>query len=156
MIRRASFTTVEMLIVTVVMLLIGGAVMVMSQTGPRVWTQTTTQLASITNGQRAMDRVLGDLRQASTTTVNCAPGGGNELTLTQMRDTNGDGVPDPVNVSYDQNGTVLARNGATVAGDVSGFRCTRFGDGRVAVEVTVRVDATRTRTLTSQVWVRQP
>ena len=146
MIPRAGFTAVELLMVTVVMVLIGAAVMVMSQTGPRVWTQTTTQLASITNGQRAMDRVITDLRAASSASVNCAPPAPNELTFTRL------GAP----VSYDQNGTVLARNGATVAGDVSGFRCTRFVDGHVAVQVTVRVDAARTRTLTSQIWVRQP
>ena len=146
MIPRAGFTMVELLMVTVVMTLIGGAVIVMSQTSLRVWAQTTNQLASITNGQRAMDRVLTDLRAASSASVNCAPPAPNELTFTRL------GAP----VSYDQNGAVLARNGATVAGDISGFRCTRFGDGHVAVEVTVRVDAARTKSLTSQVWVRQP
>ena len=148
--RVQGLTFVETLIVTVVLALIGGMAMIMSQTGPRVWTQTSTRLASITNGQRALDRVIGDLRGASSPTVNCAPGAPDELTFTQLVNGN------PVAVAYDLNGTTLFKNGQAVAGDLSAFRCTRFADGHVQIEVGVRVDASTVRTLTSQVWVRQP
>ncbi len=144
--RAPGFTFVEMLIVTVVLMLIGGMAIVMAQTGPRVWTHTSSRLASITNGQRALDRVIGDLRAASSASVNCAPPAPNELTFTQL------GAP----VSYDLNGTNLLKNGRVIAGDLSTFRCTRFADGHVRIEVGVRVDASTVRTLTSQVWVRQP
>lgn len=148
--NKAGFSLVEVLMVTVVLLLIGGAGMAMSQVGPSIWVSTGNRLASLTNAQRALDRVVRDLRAASAATLNCAPAAPNDLTFTQVEN----GVQTVVN--YDHSGTLLLKNGQAVAGAVTAFRPTCFPDGRVAVQVTVQVDASTARTLASQVWVRQP
>ncbi len=147
---RAGFTLVEAMMATVVLVLIGGMTFAMAQTSPRVWSQTSQRLSSITDGQRVLDRVSEDIRYASAATLNCAPAAPNELTFTSKR-----GGVDAA-VAYNQQGSDLLKNGQAMARGVTAFRALDCTGGRVVLQLTVRVDAASSRTLTSQVWARQP
>lgn len=144
--KRRGFTIVELLIVTGVLGLIGLMLMTLSVTGPRVAAQSSALLGSITDAQRALDRLREDLKRASAATLNCAPTAPDELVFSQ----------ESAVIAYNHDGSLLRRNGAVVASGITAFQPACFPDGRVTLEVEVRVNNNMTRTLTSQVWVRNP
>ena len=151
--RHRGFTLVEALIVTVVLLLVSGMALAIAQTGPRVWSQTSERLASITDAQRALDRLTEDLRLAQTASLNCAPAAPDELTFTQTRLVGG--VYTNVAVAYNHQGTQLLKDGNVVATEIAAFQPTCLSDGEVVLQLTVRVDASSTRTLLARVRTRQ-
>ena len=66
---------VELLIVaSVVFVLIGGITLTLSQAGKQVWVRTDGAFVSLSDAQRALDRVSEDLRQASQANLVCAAG----------------------------------------------------------------------------------
>ena len=137
---------VEIIVVAAVLGLIGLTLLALSVTGPRVATQSTALFGSITDAQRVLDRLREDLRSASAATLNCAPAAPNELEFSQGSTL----------IAYNYDGSRLWRNGAMVASGITRFQPACFAGGRVALDVAVRVRTNVSRTLTSQVWVRNP
>ena len=144
--QRSGFTMVEILVVAAILGLIGLTLMALSITGPRMATQSDALLGSITDAQRVLDRLREDLNGASAATLNCAPDAPNELEFSQANTL----------VAYNYDGSQLLRNGAVVAAGVTKFQPACFADGRVTLELAVRFRGNVSRTLTSQVWVRNP
>ena len=66
---------VELLIVaSVVFVLVSGITLTLSQAGQQVWVRMDGALVSLSDAQRALDRVSEDLRQASQANLVCAAG----------------------------------------------------------------------------------
>ena len=144
--RRSGFTLVEIMVVAAILGLIGLTLMALSTAGPRVAMQSTALFGSIVDTQRVLDRLREDLKNASAATLNCAPAAPDDLVFSQQN------TP----IAYDHDGSLLRRNGAVVASGITGFLPACFPDGRVRLEVAVQVNSNMTRTLVSQVWVRNP
>ena len=143
---NGGFTLVEIIVVAAILGLIGLTLMALSTAAPRVGMQTGALLGSITDAQRAIDRVREDLKRASAATLDCTPPAPDQLAFSQ----------DSTAIAYRLDGTDLRRNGTVVAAGITQFVPACFADGRVTLEIAVRVRGNFTRTLTSQVWVRNP
>ena len=92
----SGFTLVELLMVgTIAFVLVAGLTLVFARLGGQVWSRTEGSLTSLSDAQRALDRVSEDLRKASQANLVCAPGqldfdlpdGGPHITYTLDADT---------------------------------------------------------------------
>lgn len=146
--NRRGRLLIEMLIVGgVLLILFGGVALVLAQTGRNVWVHTQTQLAGLTQAQRALDRLSEDLRGASQASLACAGGtlsftsSGSAMTYaldgSRHLVRTADGVPQIV-------GSGLAAFEPVCQGAV--------------VELTIKVPTLHQdpKTFESRVWVRNP
>lgn len=72
--RARGYTLVETMLVSVVLTIIGGAILVLGTTGRQVWVRTDTQLASQTQAAKVVSLAAHDLRSAvigSVSTATC-------------------------------------------------------------------------------------
>ena len=70
--HQTGFTLVEMLVVAALFVFIGAAVLVLSQTGAKFWRATESQLTTLTNAQRALDRLRQELSAARQNGLTCS------------------------------------------------------------------------------------
>ncbi|MBI4597596.1 MAG: hypothetical protein HY737_04245 [Candidatus Omnitrophica bacterium] len=150
--RRGEFTFVEVMVVATVFSLMSGSLLVMTQTGNRIWQHTDDSLANTTGAQIAMDRIVEDLRRASATAgLACAA---DSLQMRVGADQ----------ITYARAGALLTKQvnndpATTVAGGLTAFTPTCQADNVVKVQLVVRGNGMRSelaQTLESQVWVQNP
>ncbi|MBI1991635.1 MAG: hypothetical protein HYY90_03550 [Candidatus Omnitrophica bacterium] len=162
MMNRRGVTLTEVLVVSLVLTLVGGVFFTVSTAGERVTRRTELKLANITVTQRAFDRLVEDLDQASAASLQCAcpsppcPPGERTIQFTQGAAT----------VLYQRTGSNLTRTidgGApqTVAGGLAAFEvigsCTAAGLVTVAVTADVPADSgVSPYRLQSSFFVRNP
>lgn len=147
---RRGFTLVEALISATLFILIGGAAFLLATTVRRVWVRTDARLASFSQAQQALTRLVEDVREASMASLSC----GVPSTLSLNRQGTA--------ITYDMNNGRLRRNGQAVAGGLTGFTVACGPpelDGLVVIEVatqTPSLEGPFTATLRSRAWARQP
>ena len=67
-----GFSLVELMVVgTVVFLLLGGVTLVLAQSGKQVWQQAESQIVTVSDAQRALDRMSEDLRNGRQANLAC-------------------------------------------------------------------------------------
>jgi len=151
-----AFTLVEILVVAVLLSLVGGVTFLLSSAGRGVWVRTDAKLASMTDAQRAVDRITEELRRGAQTPLpDC--GAGTSLGF-QLATGNMAGEQ----VSYQLAGTALTRsvNGAAatiVASGLADFRTRCQPGGLVRFSLTASTSSAlgpATRVVESQVWVQ--
>ena len=160
---REAFTLVEVLVATVLLALVGGVVMTLSTSGRALWVRTDSKLASMTDAQRAVDRLTEDLRKACQNSLNPPDAttvcGAGQLSFRQIPSCAAGG---PV-ITYRQAGSSLTRQAGaaaatTVAGNVTAFTPTCQTGGLVRLSLTAQTNSSfgigAVRTLESTVWVQ--
>ena len=163
-------TLVEVLVVSaVVAIVVGSVTMGLTEAGTRVWTQTDGQLTTLNGAQAALDRLSQDLRIARQP-VTCSTGGSLSFTRLVRDATTQQLVAGPV-VTYSCVGCSSAAPGTltkvegvgaspqVVADGLTSFTSACLSGGLVKVTLTNQANTWRgsfTRTLESQVWVRNP
>jgi hypothetical protein len=179
--NRNGLTLVEVMIVSLLLVLVGGASVIMMSSSHTAWTTTDLRLELMTNSQRALDRLSEDLRQASANPIaafsltapgaNCAantlqfislkPGetnnmisytlGGNQLTRSS---TPTEGPP-----FYTLNGDATTH---VVGAGLASFTpaCSATAVGVVTLTLLAQPTTPDSRvppqTIVSQVWVQNP
>ena len=151
MVRR-GMTFVEVMVVAAMVPLVIGASMVLAQQSQQAWTLTTRRLSTITDAQRALDRMVNELRMGSASSLIC------DDDSIQV-ELNAQVIQYTLNA---QNVLTRAVDGGTplpVAGDLLAFSPTCRSDGLVDLRVTARVATTTgesMQTLDSWVFVQNP
>lgn len=152
--NRRGLTLVEVLVVTLIFGVVGGILLTVAASGQSAWWMTDAQLLTLTETQRALDRVSEDLRQACQTTVSCPAG---QLVFKQSP-----ACADPA-ITYSLSGTNLTRQvgtavPVTIATGVTGFAVPSCAGGLVNLSLTAQARTpngrTLTQTISSQVWVQ--
>ena len=152
---RKGFTFVEVLMVALILALVGGAVMVLAQTGRSIWVNTDARLATMASAGQAVSRITEDLRNACASTLTCA---GNSLSFRQVPC----GVADP-RITYARVGKTLTRQ---VEGDTSTIAApdivefsARCANSMARVMLATQDDTVGWPSLqrvSSQIWVQNP
>jgi len=154
--NRRGLTFVEVLLVTLIVGMVGGILLMVATSGQSAWLMTDAQLLTLTETQRALDRVSEDLRQACQSTVSC-PAGAGQLVFKQSP-----ACADPA-ITYSLSGTNLTRQvgtavPVTIATGVTGFAVPACAGGLVNLSLTAQATTpngrTLTQTISSQVWVQ--
>ena len=148
----SGFTLTEVMVASLLSLLLGWVMLVLSFAGNQMRVRMDAQLTTLTEAQRALNRVSEDLRQARQSGLACGPG--STLAFTS--------VIGPA-VTYQLNGnTLVKREGGggpqVIASGVTAFTPTCAAGGQ-AVQVSLTARANQwyaPLTLSSQVWVRNP
>ena len=150
MVRR-GMTFIEVMVVAAMVPLVIGASMVLAQQSQQAWTLTTRRLSSITDAQRALDRMVNELRMGSASSLACD----DDSITVELNDV-------PVQYSLNaQNVLTRTVGGVTtdIAGDILAFSPTCRGDGLADLRVTARVVAgsgVSMQTLDSWVFLQNP
>jgi hypothetical protein len=147
---------VELLVVGIVVLaLLSGMALVLAESGKLVWVRADGQITTITDAQRALDRVSEDLRRGKQANLTCV---NNQLAF-DLADGSG-----RVTYARTQAGTLTRAVGVATASAVAGglvnFSVPSCAGGLVKLEVTAQMNlpggGTSAQTLASQVWVQSP
>jgi len=152
-----AFTLVEVMVASVIASMVGGAALLLAQTGRQVWGLTDARLASLTDAQRAIDRVSEDLRNACQATLASAEA---QLAFRQAPDCEDE---DPT-ITYRYAAGRLTRQvdeeaPVTVASGLSAFSAAHLGNGLVRLRVTAQSNTqagNATQTVETGVWVQNP
>ena len=160
---RAGFTLVEILFVTViVVLLLGGATFVVTQTGKQVWERTDTRMAALNQVQIAMNRLSDDLHKASQTNLACVAGiSGSCLNPPCLEFTPVGALPRVTYQRTNAGNLTRTQNGAaqTVAAGLVTFLPSCSGGGVVRLHLSAQVAGTSgypMQSIDSQVWAQSP
>ena len=157
--RTAGFTFLELLIVgSVVFVLMGGIMLAFSRVGAQVWNRTEVRQVSLSDAQRALDRMSEDLRQASQTGLACAV---DTLTLTPAVGGGGQ-----IQYSRAANGQLSRLQGGVTVVVGSGLTaftptCSAAGNaGLTRLALTAQATGPKglvsAQTLSTHVWVQSP
>ncbi len=161
--KRPAFTLVEIMMASSVLTLIGGAVVVLTQTGRNAWLLQDQRYTSLLNAQRVMNQLTIDLRQASAATVSCSP----NLAFSLDPDFGGTAVSYAVD-DNNQLARMVAGAPQVVAAGVSAFTPSCLGNGVVRLVFSTIAESpgvvnpgtdsftSITHTVESQVWVPNP
>jgi len=150
----AGFTLVESCMVAVITPVLAGTLLVMSQTGLRVWAMTEARLNSLTEPQRALNRLAEDVRNADP----------NSWSICQAKTLEFTKADSATTIHYALNGTTLMRTEGLVS-QVVASGLTEFVPtcqaGVVSIKLTTTVASPAvggmpvTHMLQSKVWVRR-
>ncbi len=161
--RSSGFTLIELIVVvTVVMLIVGGVLLSLTRTGTQIWSRSDSQIASATAAQQALNRVTEDLRRARRFGLNCSTAfGGGYLWFNPV--DGGPTVQYAFNPFTDTKDTLVrTQNGVpqVMVGGLTQFipKC-GLGDDLVRISVTAEVKGfagSWGQTLMSQVRVQNP
>jgi len=155
---RRGWTLVEVVIISLVLSVVGGAMLVMAQMSDQIWGRTDVRLTTILNAQRALNRVREDLRKASQASLLPA-GNCTAATLRFTQPSTGD------TITYTLAGNDLTRQigvaaPVTVASELTAFTPSCQGGGLVRLNLTSQASSTAggsaLQTLETQIWVREP
>lgn len=165
-----GFSFVELLIVgSIVFVLMGGVSLVLAQTGKNVWERAGSEIVTVADAQRALDRMTEDLRNGRQTNLSCPTAAAGDCTsppclvfdLADGSDT----------LTYQLNGfeqitRTFESTGSpvVVAGGITDFTPTCQINSLVRLEVTAEATASdgrsaetlSTRPLVSNVFVQNP
>jgi hypothetical protein len=147
-------------VVGVLFIVIGGMALVLADTGRNVWARTDAQLATLTDAQRALDRLNEDLGRACQSTLNPASCAATDQLVFKLSPSCATGSA----ITYMLTGSNLTRQvGAaapvTVASGLTKFDVQNCSGGLVKVALTAQANTVRgpfSQTLESQIWVRNP
>lgn len=176
-----GFTLVEVLVVALIMTLVGGAALVLAQSGRQVSDLTNARLTAMTDAELALSRLTEDLRMASTSSM------GGERGIECLEEVHAlpplPGIPARLRFKRVMpDGTLsgmilywLADNQLMASGPVGGERVVASGvtafdyssvcngaanaSGMARVRLTAEANSLQgpmTQTVDSQVWIRNP
>ena len=163
---QSGFTLVELLVVCLIVMSVGGMLFLIADSGLKTWLFTDAQLESQTEVQRAIDRMSDDLREAPLDEIDCViPNGpltiglaGTAARIT-YRFTAGAGLHPGTGTLVREVGDPMASS-ATIASNIvdGSFTCTDPANQVVSLSLTSRGRTTQGRVLdqavNTSVWIQ--
>ena len=163
---RRGWTLAEVLVVSAIASLVGAVLLVLATTSRQMWMITDAKLVTMTDSQRALDRLSEELRATSQNCLAFAPD-----QVSFAKSDGAGGCDETTRVTYWRNPatTQLIRtlaNGTqqVITSGLTEFFPTGLSGGLVRVNLTVQVamqanmigGAHATQAVTSQMWVQNP
>ena len=160
--QERGFSLVESLVACLILALVGGVILVLSQTTQRVLGVTDAELTNLTDAQQALNRLTEDLHKACQGTLGCAAG---QVIFKQPSGGSSTCLAGDPNITYALTAGRLTRQvggGAPVdvATGLTAFTPACQANGVVKLRLTAQMTKPNapsvTHRLESHVWARNP